>query len=140
MQIHQLTLTPRKGKKRIGRGGKRGTTSGRGTKGQKARSGASVDPLFEGGRSTFIERLKKLRAVKSIHPKKHTVTLAKIDGAFKDGETVTLASLIEKRLVSKKALKEGAKVVATGSLSKKLTLSEEIGASQKAKEAFGISA
>jgi len=40
----------------------------------------------------------------------------------------------------KKALKEGAKVVATGSLSKKLTLSEEIGASQKAKEAFGISA
>ncbi|MEK7181587.1 MAG: 50S ribosomal protein L15 [Patescibacteria group bacterium] len=140
MQIHELTLAPRKGKKRIGRGGKRGTTAGRGTKGQKARSGAAVDPLFEGGRSTFIERLKKLRGVKSIHAKKHTVTLSRIDEAYQEGDSVTVQSLVEKKLVSKKALKEGVKIVATGTLSKKLSLAEGISASEKAKEAFGIAA
>src|SRR3989338_3791761 len=105
MQIHQLTLTPRKGKKRIGRGGKRGTTSGRGSKGQKARSGASVDPLFEGGRSSFLERLKKVRGFKSPHKKKFTVALGRLNGAFGSGETVTLDLLIERKLVPKAAKK-----------------------------------
>lgn len=136
MQIHQLTVAKRQEKKRIGRGGKRGTTSGRGTKGQKSRTGSSVDPLFEGGRSTFTERLKKLRGFKSVHPKKHAVTLAKIDRSFADGETVTLASLIEKKLVSKRALKAGVKIVATGELKKKLVLGGDVAASEKAKAAF----
>lgn len=136
MQIHQLTVAKRQERKRIGRGGKRGTTSGRGTKGQKSRTGSSVDPLFEGGRSTFTERLKKLRGFKSIHPKKHVVTLSKIDRSFADGETVTLALLIEKKLVGKRALKDGAKVVATGELTKKLSLGGDVAASEKAKAAF----
>jgi large subunit ribosomal protein L15 len=126
MQIHQLTLPTRKSPKRIGRGGKRGTTAGRGTKGQKARSGASIDPLFEGGRSTFVERLKKVRGKRAVTPQKHTVTLASLDKAFEDGETVTLALLVERKVVGKKALKEGVKVVATGSTAKKITLASGI--------------
>ena len=63
MQIHELTLAPRKEVKRIGRGGKRGTTSGRGTKGQ-GENGKKKDPLFEGGRSTLIDRMKKSRGFK----------------------------------------------------------------------------
>ncbi|OGI21319.1 MAG: 50S ribosomal protein L15 [Candidatus Moranbacteria bacterium RIFCSPHIGHO2_01_FULL_55_24] len=138
MQIHQLSVTGRKGKKRIGRGGKRGTTSGRGSKGQKARSGASVDPLFEGGRSTFVERLKKVRGRKAVNPQKYTVTLAEIDRAFENGETVTVALLVERNVVSKKALSAGVKIVATGTTKKKLSLEEGIKTSEKAREALGV--
>lgn len=50
MQIHTLSPHPsQKTRKRIGRGGKRGTYSGKGQKGQKARSGAKISPLFTGG-------------------------------------------------------------------------------------------
>lgn len=96
MQVHQLSVAKRKRRKLIGRGGKRGTTAGRGSNGQKSRSGASVDPLFEGGRSTFLERLKKVRGFKSIHQKRCLVTLAELESAFVSGETVMIAALIEK--------------------------------------------
>ncbi len=136
MQIHELTLPGKKKRKLVGRGGKRGTTAGRGTKGQKARSGASVDPLFEGGRSTFVERLKKVRGRKAVNPKRHTVTLGSIDAAFESGETVTPELLIERKLVSKKALREGIKIVATGSTKKRFTLDKRIRISEKAGENF----
>lgn len=136
MQIHQLSIAKKKGRKRIGRGGKRGTTSGRGSNGQKSRSGGAVDPLFEGGRSTFLERLKKVRGFKSIHPKKCLVKLSDLERAFSDGETVTVSLLIEKKLAPKIALSYGVKILATGSLNKKLTLSKEIFASEKAKKSF----
>ena len=136
MQIHQLSIAKRKGRKRIGRGGKRGTTAGRGSNGQKSRSGASVDPLFEGGRSTFLERLKKVRGFKSIHRKKCLVTLAEIEKAFVSGETVMIASLIEKNVAPKTALICGVKIVATGVLKKKLMLGDDVAASEKAKAFF----
>lgn len=136
MQIHQLSVVKKKARKRIGRGGKRGTTSGRGSNGQKSRSGASIDPLFEGGRSTFLERLKKVRGFKSIHQKKCLVTLAALERACAEGETVTLAMLIEKKIAPKIALSRGVKIVATGILSKKLTLGKDIAASEKAQESF----
>lgn len=140
MQIHQLTVAKKKARKRIGRGGKLGTTAGRGSNGQKSRSGASVDPLFEGGRSTFLERLKKVRGFKAVHEKLHTVTLSEIERTFSEGETVTRTTLVAKKLVSKRALREGAKVVATGSLTKKLTLGGDVAASEKAKAAFSAAA
>lgn len=50
MQIHTLSSNlSQKSRKRIGRGGKRGTYSGKGQKGQKSRSGAKISPLFTGG-------------------------------------------------------------------------------------------
>jgi large subunit ribosomal protein L15 len=136
MQIHELKLKPRKQKKTIGRGGKRGTTSGKGTKGQKARSGGNVDPLFEGGRSTFIERLKKVKGFKAVNPKKITVTLTKIERAFTEGETVTLESLIEKKVVGKSARIKGVKIVSTGVLKKKLKLDSAVTASESALAQF----
>ena len=138
MQIHQLTVTKKKSRKRIGRGGKRGTTAGRGSNGQKSRSGASVDPLFEGGRSTFLERLKKVRGFKSIHQKKCLVKLSAIEGVYADCETVTVATLIEKKLAPKTALSRGVKIVATGELKKKLTLGNDVVASEKARASFQI--
>ncbi|MGK2849168.1 MAG: 50S ribosomal protein L15 [Minisyncoccota bacterium] len=136
MQIHQITGVKKKERKRIGRGGKRGTTAGRGSNGQKSRSGASVDPLFEGGRSTFVERLKKVRGFRSLHPKKCLVTLTSLERACTNGEVITLDVLLEKQLVPKTAMKRGVKIVATGVLKKQLILGEGIQASEKAKTSF----
>ena len=63
MQIHQLQPlhSVKKKKPRVGRGGKRGTTSGRGTKGQKSRSGHRIRPAER----DFIQRLPKLRGFRN---------------------------------------------------------------------------
>lgn len=134
MQIHELKLTPRKKTKVIGRGGKRGTTSGRGTKGQGAH-GKKKDPLFEGGRSTLIERMKKLRGFKSIYQKPFTVTLRQLDKHFADGDKVTLDAFVEKKIFGKIVRRAGVKVVSTGELKKKLTFAKDIDLSESAVEA-----
>lgn len=136
MQIHQLTVKKRKAKKTIGRGGKRGTYSGKGNKGQKARSGASIDPLFEGGRSSLVERLKKVRGFKSLHAKKAVVKLSALDKTFKDGDIVSIESLVNTKLVSKANSKDGVKILSVGEISKKLTVSANILLSQTAKDAI----
>jgi large subunit ribosomal protein L15 len=134
MQIHQLTLKKRKPKKIVGRGGKRGTYSGRGNKGQKSRSGAAIDPLFEGGRSSLTERLKKVRGFKSRTPKKTVVKIFDLEKNFKDGETVSIETLIAKKVISKKDAKDGVKILSTGDLSKKLTIEKDLLLSQTAKD------
>ena len=136
MQIHQLKLKKRKERKTVGRGGKRGTYSGRGNKGQKARSGAPINPLFEGGRSSLIMRLKKVRGFKSRNAKKSVVKLEALEKAFKDGEIVSLKNLISSKLVKKADEKNGVKILATGTISKKLTISAGILLSQTAKDAI----
>jgi large subunit ribosomal protein L15 len=136
MQIHQLVTKKRKAKKTIGRGGKRGTYSGRGNKGQKARSGASIDPLFEGGRSSLVERLKKVRGFKSPTPKKNIITLATLEKKFKDGDVVSLESLLEAKLIIKKNFAAGAKILTAGTITKKLTIEKNILLSESAKGAI----
>lgn len=136
MQIHQLTTKKRKAKKTVGRGGKRGTYSGRGNKGQKARSGASIDPLFEGGRSSLVERLKKVRGFKSIHSKKNVVKLETLEKIFSDGDTVTMEKLVENKIVDKTKAKNGIKILASGSISKKITIEKGILLSETAKNAI----
>jgi large subunit ribosomal protein L15 len=136
MQIHQLTTKKRKARKTVGRGGKRGTYSGRGNKGQKARSGASIDPLFEGGRSSLVERLKKVRGFKSPNPKKNVVTLVMLEKKFSDGEIVSMETLLKKRLLTKKNFQAGAKILSTGVLTKKLTIDKNILLSDSAKDAI----
>ncbi len=141
MQIHQLKVVAKKKRKRVGRGGKRGTYSGRGMKGQKSRSGGNVDPLFEGGRSSLVQRMKKLRGFKSIHPKKVAITLSVLDKNFSDGDKVTLQSLLDKKLLSKKTVKRGVKILNTGKITKNLIISQDIlvskGASDAIKKAGG---
>lgn len=137
MQIHELTTSrKRKAKKTVGRGGKRGTYSGRGNKGQKARSGASIDPLFEGGRSSLTERLKKVRGFKSRNAKKSVVKLEALEKAFVGGSEVSVESLVAAKLVDKKDVKNGVKILASGEIKKKLTIAKNILLSQTAKDAI----
>ncbi|MFH0929763.1 MAG: 50S ribosomal protein L15 [Candidatus Moraniibacteriota bacterium] len=142
MQIHDLKVSARGGsasggksrkkkKRRIGRGGKKGTYSGRGMKGQKSRSGANVNPIFEGGRSTLIEHLPKIRGFKSHRPKNQVVDLEKLEKYFADGDTVNPQSLLAKKIVDNMKVK--IKILGDGELSKKITV-EKCLVSKVAKE------
>lgn len=139
MQLHELKrTTPNKSSKRIGRGGKRGKTSGRGTKGQKARAGHSIRPAVR----EELKKLPKLRgyAQKSIQEKPFVVNVSDLERAFGAGEAVTPAILIERRVVrARKSSKAVVKVLGGGDLSKKISVSGcAVSASARAKiEAAG---
>ena len=136
MQIHQLKTKKRKARKTIGRGGKRGTYSGKGNKGQKARSGAKIDPLFEGGRSSLIMRLKKVRGFKAFVAKKNVIKLETLEKKFKNGDTVSMETLVAADLVKKTEAKNGVKILNTGKFSKKLIIAKNILLSKSAKDAI----
>lgn len=131
MQIHQLKVKSSKKKQRLGRGGKKGTYSGRGVKGQKSRSGASVNPIFEGGRSTLIEHLPKMRGFKSHKPKNQVMGLDLLEKHFADGDIVNPQSLLARKLIAK--IKTPVKVLGDGKISKKISV-EKCLVSKTAKE------
>ena len=133
MQIHEIS-TIKKNKKRIGRGGKRGTYSGKGMKGQKSRSGGNVDPLFEGGRTTLIQKMKKNRGFKSPHAKKVTLSLSKLENIYNDGDTVSIETLAKRKILRVKTIKNGVRIVATGKITKKLIIDKNIGVTISAKK------
>lgn len=132
MQSHELKVTTTS-RKRVGRGGKRGTYSGAGMKGQKARSGGSVKPLFEGGRSSLVMRMKKLRGFTSPHAKRVVVGLDILETHFAAGDTVSVATLIEKKLLRKKDFAKGIRLV-SGELTKKLTIDGTVSVSMPAQK------
>jgi large subunit ribosomal protein L15 len=136
MQIHELKVRPKKNRKRIGRGGKRGTYSGKGNKGQKARSGGNVNPLFQGGSTSLMKRLKKVRGFKAIVAKKNILKLSEIESNFDDNSIVSLEALVEKNIFRKSEIKNGVKILATGDLKKKITISKEILVSSAAEKAI----
>ena len=124
-------------KKRVGRGigSGLGKTSGRGHKGQKARSGGGVRRGFEGGQTPLYRRLPK-RGFKNIHAKTYTeVTLTMLNKATT--EEVTAESLINDGIISK--ANDGIVILATGKLDKKLTVkaSRFTNSAAKAIEAAG---
>ncbi|MCD6149780.1 50S ribosomal protein L15 [bacterium] len=137
MQIHELKVNKKKDRKRIGRGGKRGTYSGRGMKGQKSRSGAKKDPLFEGGRTSLIDRLKKTRGFKSSHFKKVNINLDDLEKNFKDSDSVSVKSLMKLKLINKLEAKRGIKILGDGKLTKKLIIDKDILLSKSAEKAIG---
>ena len=109
-----------KTKTRVGRGigSGLGKTSGRGHKGQKARTGGGVRRGFEGGQTPLYRRLPK-RGFKNIHAKNYTeVTLTMLNKATT--EEVTAESLIADGIISK--ANDGIVVLATGNLEKKLAV------------------
>lgn len=138
--MHLSTLkpsTPRKYGKVIGRGGKRGTTSGGGTKGQKSRAGASVRPGFTGGNKRPWQQFPKLRGAskkpgnKTPHRKHRFFSLKRFKPwevnlrdltVYKEGETVSPATLIEKGVVSAGA--DRVKILGTGELNRRLTFTD----------------
>jgi large subunit ribosomal protein L15 len=127
MQINTLKLKQkRKKKKVIGRGGKKGTYCGKGMKGQKSRSGAKINPLFEGGRSTLIDHMKKKRGFKSINGKKAIIKLAEVEKKFKDGDKVNVGSLIKAGLTDKMKSMHGVKILEGKEINKKLFFEKNI--------------
>ncbi|MFZ2153866.1 MAG: 50S ribosomal protein L15 [Candidatus Moraniibacteriota bacterium] len=137
MQIHELKVKPKKNRKRIGRGGKRGTYSGKGNKGQKARSGGNVDPLFQGGSTSLLERLKKVRGFKAITPKKNIFKLGQIDKFFANDEVISQKTLVEKGIFRKSEIKNGVKILASGEFKNKVVIAKDILVSGAAVEAIG---
>lgn len=120
MQIHQLKgNTLNKNKKRVGRGGKRGTFSGHGIKGQKSRAGRRMRPEVR----DIIKKIPKLRgySFKPVETRPVTVNLGVLDKNFNNGDTVNSRALVEKKIVSKggRAFPQ-VKILATGDLTKKL--------------------
>ena len=129
MNLNQLkSKTKRKSSKRVGRGGKRGTFSGHGTKGQKGRAGSSVKQGFRGGDNRLWQLFPKLRGAtkkpggggnKKIHtkhryfPLRHDkVKVLNFDffNKFEDGQEITPELLARKEV----------KVLAEGQLKKRL--------------------
>jgi len=134
MQISDIKLgRPRKKRKSVGRGGKKGTYSGRGNKGQKARSGAHINPLFEGGRSTLVDRMKKKRGFQSLKKKKKVVSIELIDKKFKDGSVINSEALIKAGIIDTMD-KGNIKILGKTTLKKEFTIAEEILMSVQAKE------
>lgn len=88
--------------KRLGRGisAGQGKTAGRGTKGQKSRSGYNLPRKFEGGQMPFSMRMPKMKGFKSRFEEAVIITLDQISANFKQGETVSLKALQDKKLVA----------------------------------------
>ena len=109
--------------KRVGRGpgSGMGKTSTRGEKGQKARSGASIPAWFQGGQSPLYRRLPKRGFNnKRFRTEFATINLDELNKFFKDGDTVTPEILKERGIIKNSLC--GIKVLANGSLDKKLTI------------------
>lgn len=125
MQHHNL-IPKTKNKKTmlVGRGGKRGKTSGRGGKGQTARAGHKSRPELR----DFIKRIPKLRGRgvnqnKSPNTKPTIVNLSDIEAVFESGAVISPATLIEKRTIS---TLDGripqVKILGSGDITKKFTI------------------
>ena len=110
-----------KERKRVGRGHASGTgkTSGKGHKGQKARSGGGVRPGFEGGQMPLHRRLPK-RGFTNIFAKEYVeVNLDRLSG-FEAGAVVNAESLIAAGVISK--AKDGIVIMGRGEVDKALTI------------------
>lgn len=120
MQLHNLIpQTKRKKSRYIGRGGKRGTTSGRGTKGQKARAGHKIRPEIR----DYIKKIPKHKGYR-FHGHRDSafvINLDVISKHFKAGETVNKAALLQKKLLPKFRLLKPVKILGNGASLKKLT-------------------
>ena len=121
MKLDDLKPATKKVKRnRVGRGmaSGNGKTSGRGHKGQKARSGGGVRRGFEGGQTPLYRRLPK-RGFTNIHANNYTeVTLTMLNKS--KATDVTAESLLEEGIIGK--INDGIVVLATGKLDKKLNV------------------
>jgi large subunit ribosomal protein L15 len=129
-------LKPYKGstkrRKVVGRGvgSGHGTYSGRGAKGQKARSGGSIPVGFEGGRMPLHRQLPKRRGFTSLHAKDDTLNLNDIAEVFNANQTVNPKELANKGLI--KSAQNSVKILGEGELKKALTF-ENVSVSESAK-------
>jgi large subunit ribosomal protein L15 len=108
-------------KKIVGRGTSSGTgkTSGKGHKGQNARSGGGVRPGFEGGQTPLFKRLPK-RGFTNVNRKEYAIVNVEDLNVFKEGTVVTVENLQKEGLVKK--VYDGLKVLGNGKLEVSLTV------------------
>lgn len=139
MQTHQIRPA-HKGKKskRIARGGKRGTTSGRGAKGQKSRSGSGGKNIVEKGRSSWIKRFPKLGGFISTRLANIVVSSSALEEKFDNGATISMESLKKAGLVTsvkrgKAGKRQLVKILNDGQITKKFIV-EDCLASKQVKE------
>ncbi len=124
MKLHELQPAAGSVKdvKRIGRGhgSGQGKTAGKGHKGQKARSGGSIRPGFEGGQMPLQRRMPK-RGFNNIFAKEYAeINVSALEQRFEDGAVVDAQALIESGAI--KDAKDGVKVLGNGEITKKLTV------------------
>jgi large subunit ribosomal protein L15 len=119
LQLHNLESLTKK-RKRIGRGGSRGGTSGRGHKGQKSRSGGKLSASFEGGQMPLSRRLPKRGFNNRFKKEFEIIGLKDLEEKFSAGDVVDREALVSKKMISNK--KVLIKVLANGELTKKLTV------------------
>ncbi len=123
MKLH--TLKPAEGSRqernRVGRGqgSGNGKTAGRGSKGQKSRTGGGVRLGFEGGQTPLARRIPK-RGFSNINRKDYAVVNLETLNRFEDGAVVTPALLIEAGIVKNEL--SGIKILGEGQLERKLTV------------------
>ena len=135
MQLHELRPSHKnKGKKRVGRGGKKGTYSGKGNKGQKSRAGRKMVPIIR----ELIKRYPKLKGYRAFKIVNlfAVVNLEVLEKTSKDGETINPENLVKKGVISNiKGRTPKVKILGTGKLTKKLVV-ENCKTSKTAKEAI----
>lgn len=123
MKLHELKPAPgsKHAPKRLGRGtgSGHGKTAGKGHKGQNSRSGGGVRPGFEGGQNPLARRMPK-RGFKNISRKNIVAINVRDLERLENGAIVTEESLLASGLI--KAVKDGVKILATGDLTKALTV------------------
>lgn len=131
----ELKSVKSKNPKRLGRGisAGGGKTAGRGTKGQKSRAGHNIPKRHEGGQTPLSMRLPKLPGFKSNRKKTDVITLTDISNHFKDGEIVSIETLIEKNIIGKN---QPVKILNNGELTVKVTLLD-VNVSKSAEGLFG---
>lgn len=134
--LHQLK--PKSGAttkgKRLGRGDSAGGGSfcGRGCKGQGARKSGNVRPGFEGGQTPLVMRLPKLRGFKNVNKVIYQIVNVRDLNLFKDGEEVSIETLLEKRLIHKKGIP--VKILGDGKLARKVSVKvQKVSTSARAK-------
>lgn len=134
MNLHELSPAPgsKKRHNRLGRGtgSGRGKTCGRGTKGQKARTGGAKRPGFEGGQRPLYLRLPK-RGFYNRFGKDFVEINVSVLNRFEDGTVVEPVMLIDEGLV--KNIRDGIRILGGGELTKKLTV-QAMGFSKTAEE------
>ena len=135
MQLHELNPKHKnRNKKRVGRGGRKGTFSGHGMKGQKSRAGRKMVPIIR----ELIKKYPKLKGYRSFAIENHfaVVNLEVLEKNSKEGEIINPESLIKKGIISRMNGKTPkVKILGTGELTKKIVV-ENCKTSKTAKAAI----
>ena len=133
MKYNELQVSSNKDKKRVGRGisAGGGKTAGRGTKGQRARTGKKLGATFMGGQRALVQAVPKAKGFKSIRVPAQVVYLDQLNDV--KGATITNATLFEAGLIATPY--HSVKVIARGEYTGKATVKVQ-GASASVREAL----